>query len=96
MSRYRDHVYANDSQPRWVVVFGLQWQVIESQQLEAAADLCGAMTAGIERLGTDGWQIEAEPRFGFTFIRREGDRRLLMLTPRDPHDTSAQSFNSFR
>ena len=31
-------------------MFGLQWQVIESQQLEAAADLYGAMAAAIERL----------------------------------------------
>jgi hypothetical protein len=96
MGRYRHQVYANDSVPRWVVVFGLQWQVIESQQLEAAADPYGAMVAAIERLGVDGWQIEAEPRFGFAFIRREGERRLLMLTPRDPHDTRPQSFNPFR
>jgi hypothetical protein len=37
MGRYRHQVNANDTTPRWVVVFGLQRQVIESQQLEAAA-----------------------------------------------------------
>jgi hypothetical protein len=36
------------------------------------------------------------PRFGFSFIRRDGERRLLMLTPRDPYDTRSQSFNPFR
>lgn len=45
-ARYRHQVYANDTLPRWVVVFGLQWQVIESQQLEAAADLYGAIDGG--------------------------------------------------
>jgi hypothetical protein len=30
------------------------------------------------------------------FIRREAERRLLMLTPRDPYDTTSQSFNPFR
>jgi hypothetical protein len=82
--------------PRWIAVFGLQWQIIEAHRLEAAADLGGAMMAAIERLAVDGWQIEAEPRFGFAFIRRDDERRLLMLTPHDPHDTRPQSFSPFK
>ena len=70
--------------------------MIESQQLEAAADLYGAMKGAIERLAAEGWEIEAEPRFGFSFIRREGERRLLVLTPRDPFDTRPQSFSPFK
>jgi hypothetical protein len=96
MGRYRHKVFERDTTPRWVAVFGLQWQVIESHRLEPATDLCGAMAAAIGRLAADGWQIEAEPRFGFAFIRRDGERRLLMLTPRDPHDARPQSFNPFR
>jgi hypothetical protein len=96
MGRYRHKVYENSTAPRWIAIFGLQWQVIESHRLEPARDLHGAMTAAIERLATEGWQIEAEPRFGFAFIRRDGERRLLMLTPRDPFDASPQSFNPFR
>lgn len=64
--------------------------------LDAAADLPDAMRAAIERLAIEGWQAEAEPRFGFVFIRRDSERRLLMLTPRDPYDTRPQSFNPFR
>jgi hypothetical protein len=96
MARYRHNVYANDTMPRWVAVFGLQWQIIEAYRLEPNADLYGAMTAAIERLTADGWQIEAEPRFGFAFIRRHGERRLLMLTPRDPHESRPQSFSPFK
>jgi len=96
MGRYRNQVYANDTRPRWVAVFGLQWQLLESQRLEPAADLSGAMTAAIQRLAGEDWEAEADPRFGFVFIRRGGERRLLMLTPRDPHDTGSQSFNPFR
>jgi hypothetical protein len=96
MSRYVQQVYRNDARPKWVAVYGLQWQVIEAQRLEPAADLPGAMTAAIERLALEGWQIEAEPRFGFAFIRRAGERRLLMLTPKDPHDNRPQSFNPFK
>jgi hypothetical protein len=84
MGRYRHQVYTNDTRPRWVAVFGLQWQIIAVHRLKAATDLSGAMAAAIERLAGDGCQIEAEPRFGFSFTRRDGERRLLMLTPRDP------------
>jgi hypothetical protein len=96
MARYHHSVYANDTRPRWLAVFGLQWQVIESHRLEPATNLYGAMTAAIERLAAEGWQIEAEPRFGFAFVRRDGERRLLLLTPRDPYDKSPQSFNPFK
>jgi hypothetical protein len=94
MGRYRHKVYEKATTPRWVAVFGLQWQ--ESHRMEAATDLCGAMAAAIERLAGEGWQAEAEPRFGFAFIRRAGERRLLMVTPRDPYDTRPQSFNPFK
>ena len=96
MGRYRHKVYEKSTTPRWVAVFGLQWQVIESHQLEPGADLFGAMTATIERLAAQGWYAESEPRFGFVFITKESDRRLLILTPRDPFDTRPQSFSPFQ
>lgn len=96
MSRYVEHVYINDVWPRWVAIFDLQWKVIESQRFEADADLPGVMEAAIERLTAEGWEIEAPPRFGFSFIRREGVRRLLTLTPRNPHDDRPQSFTPFK
>ena len=96
MGRYLQKVYAKAATPRWIVVFSLRWRPIESQRLEPGADLAGAMAAAIERLAGEGWQIEAEPRFGFAFMQRYGERRLLMLTPRDPHLKRLQSFNPFR
>jgi hypothetical protein len=95
MGRYRHKVYERSTTPRWVAVYGLQWQVIESHRLESGADLYSAMTTTIERLAAEGWCAESEPRFGFVFITKEGNRRLLMLTPRDPFDTRPQSFSPF-
>jgi hypothetical protein len=95
MARYRHRVYEKSTAPRWTAVFGLQWQVIERYRLEPGADLYSAMTAAIERLAVEGWRAESEPRFGFVFITKESDRRLLMLTPRDPFDTRSQSFSPF-
>jgi hypothetical protein len=50
MGRHRHKVYEKSTTPRWVAVFGLQWQIIESYRLEPGADLFGAMTTTIERL----------------------------------------------
>jgi hypothetical protein len=44
----------------------------------------------------EGWQAKATPEYGIVFIRRGADRRLLMLTSRDPYDSSRQSFSPFR
>ena len=96
MGRYRHKVYEQSKSPRWVAVFGLQWQVIESHRLDPAADLSGAMAAAIKRLTLEGWEVEAPPRFGFSFIRRDGERRLLTITPRDPYDNRPQSFTPFQ
>jgi hypothetical protein len=54
------------------------------------------MAAAIDRLEVEGWHTEATPEYGFVFIRRGGERRLLMLTPRYLYDTGSQSFNPFR
>jgi hypothetical protein len=53
------------------------------------------MTAAIDRLAGDGWQAEGGAEYGFVFIRRGAERRLLALTPRDPYDTRSESFNPF-
>ncbi len=54
------------------------------------------MAAAIDRLANEGWQAEATPEYGFVFIRRGTERRLLMLTPRDPYSARNQSFDPFR
>jgi hypothetical protein len=95
MGRYTFPAFNTAPTPRYVVLWDLHWHVLDCQRLEPAADLSGAMAAAIERLEGEGWQAEATPEYGFVFIRREGDRRLLMLTPRDPYETTAQSFNPF-
>lgn len=96
MGRYRYTAYDKDNHPRYVVVWDLQWSVVESQQLEPASDLSSAMMATIERLKGEGWDAEGTPEFGFVFIRNGGERRLLMLTARDPYSCELQSFSPYR
>jgi hypothetical protein len=95
MGRYAYRVFAQSATTRYCVLFGLQWQVIECQRLEPASDLRDAMLAAIARLAAEGWQAEGSHEFGFVFVRRGGERRLLILTERDPHDTRAQTFSPF-
>src|SRR5271166_2647865 len=96
MSRHPFAGYQNDKEPRYITVFGLQWQLIDCRRVDAAADLPAAMTAAIEQLEREGWQAEGEPDYGSVFIRRKTERRLLMLTPRDPRSTTLQTFSPFR
>jgi hypothetical protein len=95
MARYHYNVYAESKTPRFVVLFDLQWKIIECQRLEPSTELRSAMTTAIDRLTQEGWQPEGTPDFGFVFLNRNGIRRLLLLTERDPDDLRPQSFSPF-
>jgi hypothetical protein len=95
LGRYTFPAFNKASTPRYIVLWDLHWNVLECLRLEAAADLVGAMTATITRLAADGWHAEGTAQYVFVFIRRKTERRRLMLTPHDPHDTAPQSFNPF-
>jgi hypothetical protein len=94
--RYRHNAYTRANTPRYLVLFDLQWKIIECTRLEPAVDLSGAMTGTLNRLACEGWQPESMPRFGFVFLNRNGVRRLLILTARDPRDSSSQAFSPFK
>jgi hypothetical protein len=96
MSRYTFPVYQTSGMPHYLVVWGMQWQMMECTCLAPGTDLLSAMTAAIERLRGEAWEAEGTPDYGFVFVRRGTDRRLLMLTARDPESTVQQSFSPFR
>ena len=96
MRRTRHDIFATSTTMRYIVLWTLHWQAIEAQQLSPRTDLRGAFAATIKRLEADGWKLEGDTAFGFVFINRAGERRLLTLTERDPADDSPQSFNPHR
>jgi hypothetical protein len=96
MSRHRCAVYRNDRQPRYVVLWTLQWEVVTCRMLQGGANLQAAMSEAVDEADRDGWVADGTAEFGFVFLRRGDVRRLLMLTPRDPGDAVQQSFNPFR
>lgn len=87
--------YEKSKDPRYIVQWDLQWKIIESGQPEANVDLRAEMAAAIARATAEGRQAESDASFGFVFIRRNGERRLMALTPGDSHDTRPQSFSPF-
>lgn len=84
------------STPRFIVLWDPQWQILDHQRIEPHADLLSVMTSRLQQLASEGWQAEGDALYGFVFIRRLGERRLLMLTPRDPFAMSGQSFDPFK
>ena len=96
MVRYHHNVYAISGRANYLVLFDSQRRIIESLRLEPRTDLHRAMTDTIGRLTDEGWQFEATPEFGFVFLNREGIRRLLILTERDPYETRPQTFSPFK
>jgi hypothetical protein len=96
MPRYRFIAYVNDGNPRYLVIWDLQWKPLHWQRLEPGADLRFAMAAAIDAQAAQGWETEGTPEYGFVFIRRAAERRLLMLTPRNPEDRTPQTFSPFR
>jgi hypothetical protein len=96
MARYTFPAYNKVAYNAFIVVWDLQWQVLDCQYLKPGSDLQAAMAAAVDRLADDGWQAGGTAEYGFVFIRRETERRLLTLTPRDPYDTTSQSFSPFR
>ncbi|GAC1511469.1 MAG: hypothetical protein NVS1B6_17980 [Steroidobacteraceae bacterium] len=53
------------------------------------------MSGAIERLEYCGWQPEGKLEFGFVFVTRVGERRLVTITERDPFCETLQSFSPF-
>jgi hypothetical protein len=96
MVRYHHDVFAMSERRNYLVLFDSQRQIVESERLEPLTDLRRAMTNTIGRLTKEGWKFEGTPKFGFVFLNRNGIRRLLTLTERDPYDTRPQSFSPFK
>lgn len=96
VSRYVPHLFASDGRPRYIVVWTLQWVVIESTKLEAVQDFDAEMSAVLRQWALRGWDAESAYDYGFVFLRKASERRLVAITPRDPLDQRPQSFNPFR
>jgi hypothetical protein len=95
MGRVRRSTFAVSGAQHYIVVWDLQWRIIDVARPLRGGDLRAALAAAMLRLEQDGWVREGAEDFGFAFISRAGERRLVMITARDPHAAAAQSFSPF-
>jgi hypothetical protein len=95
MGRTRHNPFANSKVDHYVTVWDLQWGIIDCQRLGSGVDLRSALAAALGRLEHDGWKAQGSADFGFVFIMRGAERRLLTLSARDPYNATAQSFSPF-
>jgi hypothetical protein len=95
MGRARRNVFATSNAQHYVVIWDLQWQIIDCSRPPRGSDLREALEGAIERLEREGWAPEGGAEFGFNFVTRGDERRLVMITARDPLDATAQSFSPF-
>ena len=96
MGRYQFPAYDVTNTLRFIVLWTLHWEVLDCQRLEPGSDLRKAMAAAVERARREGWRAECDAAYGFTFLARQGERRLLLMTARDPASSALQSFSPFR
>jgi hypothetical protein len=95
MGRTHRNAFARSSARHYVVIWDLQWQVIDCRRLGCGSDLRAALVELVERLEPDGWKAEGSAKFGFVFVTRAGERRLVAITGRDPFSATVQSFSPF-
>jgi hypothetical protein len=95
MRRQRPSPYATATAPRYIIFWDLQWNVIDCQRLEPRSELRHAMNITITRLQCDGWHAESNAAHGFVFLKRNDERRLLMITARNPDDIDLKFFSPF-
>jgi hypothetical protein len=95
MGRARHNVFAQSNSQRYVVIWDPQWRIIDCLRPSPGSDPRAAFAEAIARLERDGWAAQSGAEFGFTFLTRADERRLVTLTGRDPFNPAAQSFSPF-
>jgi hypothetical protein len=81
--------------PHFIVVWDLQWQVLQCERLELGSDLDAALDLAVGQLEGQGWRRENAAEFAFVFVSRGTERRLVTLTARDPFNATLQTFSPF-
>ena len=84
MPRHRFDPLARGNLPHWLTMADMWGARVECDPVAPGADLHEVMAAAIANLTAEGWQAESDGRHGFLFVNRDGDRRLVNLTPVEP------------
>jgi hypothetical protein len=90
MIRRRDpyNPLSKSPKPRWLIVWDMQFHVLDSTELAPYTDLAAVMHETAQRRQQEGWCIESDARFGSFFCHRAGVRLLIAVSAADPATTT--------
>src|SRR5580658_8614257 len=71
-------------QPRWLIIWDMQFNVLDSTELAPYTDLADVMRSAAQRRRNEGWCVESDARFGSFFCHRDGVRVLIAISAADP------------
>lgn len=71
-------------QPRWLLVWDMQFNVLDCTELPPFTDLAQVMRGVAQHRQQEGWCVESDARFGSFFCHREGVRILIAISAADP------------
>ena len=94
MGRFRT-LHSKPNAPHFVVVWDLQWRVLDCRRLTIGSDVNAAFEQTVDELQGQGWHRENDGEFAFIFVYRGAERRLVTLTARDPFNATLQTFSPF-
>jgi hypothetical protein len=72
------------AKPRWLIVWDMQFNVLECTELAPHTALAEVMDAAAQRRISEGWCVESDARFGSFFCHRDGVRILIAISAADP------------
>jgi hypothetical protein len=90
VSRRRSDPLADTRRPHWLTISDLHRNVIACTALPAGAELRKALSDALTQCAAEGWHAENDGAYGFTFVARGTERRLVNLTPADPSNCGGQ------
>ena len=86
MRRNRCDPLADTRRRHWLIVSGPHRQLIDIKPVPIGANLREAMRAALASMAAEGWRADSDGVYGFTFISRGAERRLVNLTPANPSE----------
>lgn len=84
MARRRFDPLADTRRPHWLTISDSHLKLLTSEALPAGMNLRAVLRAALTHYAAQGWQAESDGAYGFTFIARGSERRLVNITPADP------------
>ena len=75
---------AASAKPRWLIVWDMHFNLLDSTELAPHTDLVAVMERVAQQRREAGWCVESDAKFGSFFCHRDGIRLLIAISAADP------------